>query len=159
MTEAKGKQGGARVRVPPPLVFLTAVACETALRFVIPLGQPGFSVPLLVPGAAVLAAGLALGGAALGWFRRTKQDPKPWTPSPELILQGPYRYSRNPIYVAMMLVTAGIGVGLGSWWTLLLAPGALLAVHFLAVLPEERYLAEQFGERYLEYKSRVRRYL
>jgi protein-S-isoprenylcysteine O-methyltransferase Ste14 len=159
MSEVPSSQGGARVRVPPPLVFLAAVAAGAGLGYLLPLriGAP-LGVRLAL-GGAVIAAGFLLGAAAIGLFRKTGQDPKPWTPSPELILQGPYRYTRNPIYVGMTAVTAGIGLAMGNIWVLVLAPAALLAVHFPAVLPEEAYLADKFGESYLRYKAQVRRYL
>ncbi len=108
--------------------------------------------------AISLVLGVALGGWAVGWFRRTGQDLKPWTPSPELIVRGPYRFSRNPIYLAMTLLTLGIGGLLARGWIAVLAPLAFLAVHFSAVLPEERYLEEKFGEPYRQYKATVRRY-
>ena len=100
-----------------------------------------------------------MGFNAIGWFRKTGQDPKPWMPSPELILQGPYKYSRNPIYLGMMVVTAGIGLAMGNGWVMLLALAALLLVHTLAVLPEEAYLAAKFDAPYLAYKEKVRRHL
>ncbi len=153
---AQSKQGGARVRVPPPLVFAAAVvlgAFVPGLRLQAALAA---RIPL---GVAFLAGGMVLGFGALAWFRKTGQHPRPSLPSPELILQGPYRFTRNPMYVSMTLLTLGIGTLSGRLWIAALAPAALLAVHFLAVLPEERYLAQKFGEPYLRYQSRVRRYL
>jgi protein-S-isoprenylcysteine O-methyltransferase Ste14 len=150
---AQSKQGGARVRVPPPLVFAGAIVAGMFL--------PDLRPSLLASaaaGAVLIVLGVALGGWAVGWFRRTGQDLKPWTPSPELIFRGPYRFSRNPIYVAMTLLTLGIGGLLARGWIVVLAPLALLIVHFSAVLPEERYLEEKFGEPYRRYKASVRRY-
>jgi protein-S-isoprenylcysteine O-methyltransferase Ste14 len=153
-TGARSAQGGARVRVPPPLVFLAAIVLGAFL----PGLRPSFarSAPA---GAVVLLLGLGLGFWAVGWFRRTGQDPKPWMPSPELILRGPYRFSRNPMYVGMTLFTMGLGGLLARGFIVLLAPVALWLVHRLAVLPEEAYLTEKFGDAYLAYKARVRRYL
>jgi protein-S-isoprenylcysteine O-methyltransferase Ste14 len=151
----KGRQGGARVRVPPPLWFAAAIALGLLLPGLrIRLGALGTFL-----GLACIAAGLALFASAIRWFRKTGQDPKPWTPSPELILRGPYRFTRNPIYVAMTLAVLGIALWTGRWWMALLDACALLAVHFTAVLPEERYLSEKFGGPYQEFKARVRRYL
>jgi len=150
----ESKQGGARVRVPPPLVFLAAIVIGAFL--------PGLRVRgpwWLAAGAALVVAGFLLGLSAMGWFRKTGQDPKPWLPSPELIVQGAYKYTRNPMYVGMTLLTLGIAALSGRLWIAALAPLALAAVHLLAVLPEERYLASKFGAPYLEYKTRVRRYL
>ncbi len=141
------------MRVPPPLVFAGAIVVGMFL----PDLRPSMlaSAPA---GAVLIVLGLALGAWAVGWFRRTGQDLKPWTPSPELIIRGPYRVSRNPIYLAMTLLTLGIGGLLARGWIAVLAPLVLLAVHFSAVLPEERYLEEKFGEPYRQYKATVRRY-
>jgi protein-S-isoprenylcysteine O-methyltransferase Ste14 len=142
------------VRVPPPLVFAGAI--------VVGMFLPDLRPSLLASaaaGALLIVVGVGLGGWAVGWFRRTGQDLKPWTPTTELIVRGPYRFSRNPIYLAMMLVTLGIGGLLARGWIAVLALLALLIVHFSAVLPEERYLEEKFGEPYRQYKASVRRYL
>jgi protein-S-isoprenylcysteine O-methyltransferase Ste14 len=149
------KQGGARVRVPPPAVFAAAIA----VGWFLPIG---FAMALwlrLLLGGLLIVGGIALMAPAIRLFRKTGQDPAPWKPSPELIAQGPYRFTRNPMYVGLTLVTLGIGLAGARLGVLLLAPLALLAVHFAAVLPEERYLADKFGEPYLQYKTRVRRYL
>ena len=152
-----GSQGGARVRkiLAPPIWFAAAIlvgALLPGLRY--HAGAAG-----AVVGMAVIAGGLAVGFAGFRWFRKTGQDAKPWTPSPELIVQGSYRYTRNPMYVGMTLAVLGIGILAGRGWMAVLAFCALLAVHYAAVLPEERYLAEKFGAAYDQYRSRVRRSL
>ena len=159
MSDVESKQGGARVRVPPPSIFVAAILAGTGLQYVFALR---IQAPLewrLGLGGLLIGGALLMGFNAIGWFRKTGQDPKPWMPSPELILQGPYQYSRNPIYLGMMVVTAGIGLAMGNGWVMLLALAALLLVHTLAVLPEEAYLAAKFGAPYLAYKEKVRRYL
>ena len=92
-------------------------------------------------------------------FARTGQSPIPWKPSPSLILRGPYRYTRNPMYVGMTLVEVGLGLAANNLWIALFALPALVIVHVIAVRPEERYLAEKFGASYKEYLAQVRRYL
>jgi protein-S-isoprenylcysteine O-methyltransferase Ste14 len=160
MATAESKQGGARVRLPPPLVFLLSIGTGVALRYLSPL--PSLPLPRIVAigvGAALGGLGLAIGGAALGLFKKSGQDVAPWTPSPSLLLQGVYKRTRNPMYVGMTLVQSGLGLALGNLWVLLLATVSLAIVHFTAVLPEEAYLTEKFGDDYRQYKSRVRRYL
>ena len=90
---------------------------------------------------------------------RTGQSPVPWKPTPELIFAGPYRFTRNPMYVGATFIVVGLGVSLDAVLASLAAPIALLIVHFIAVRPEERYLREKFGAPYEEYLRRVRRYL
>lgn len=146
--------------IPPPLVFLAALIAGVLVdRFVARWSVPG-GVPVRIAVAAlVIGAALAVGLPAIRLFRKTGQDPKPWQPTPELLFAGPYRFTRNPMYVGMTLVTIGLGVASDTLWTLPLALAALGAVHVLAVRPEERYLAAKFGEPYLQYMTRVRRYL
>ena len=110
-------------------------------------------------GALGLFAGVSLIISARTHFTRTGQSPIPWKPTPELIFQGPYRFTRNPMYVGVTCIQAGLGVAVGNVWISVLAPVALLTVHFMAVRPEEKYLAQKFGTSYREYCNKVRRYL
>jgi protein-S-isoprenylcysteine O-methyltransferase Ste14 len=160
MTEPNPSERGARVRFPPPLVFLGFILLGIALRYAVaPILFPLARWITLTAGILILLAGLGIGLTARSHFVRTGQDPKPWTPSPELLLEGPYRFSRNPIYVGMTLIQLGLGLALNNLWISLLAPVSLLIVHFIAVLPEEKYLTEKFGADYKAYLRSVRRYL
>jgi protein-S-isoprenylcysteine O-methyltransferase Ste14 len=158
MTPSESEERGANVHFPPPLVFAGFTLLGVGLEYVLRI--PFFaSAWTRVLGILILLAGLALMIAAIREFRRTGQDPIPWKPSPELVLQGPYLLTRNPMYVGFTIVQLGLGVALGNLWISLLAPVALLVVHFIAVLPEEKYLEEKFGDAYREYCRRVRRYM
>jgi len=154
---------GAAVRLPPPLVYLAALVIGGLLHGVLPWRiAPLLALPLGVRvglGVAVAAAGLALVGSAFGWFRRTGQDPKPWESTPEIIASGPYRFTRNPMYLGMALVLAGIAVGFASGWILVGVPITLAIVHATAVRHEEAYLERKFGDTYLRYKRSVRRWI
>lgn len=151
---------GAAVRLPPPLVYLGALVAGGLLHELVrplPLGLG----PLLRAGLAIGAILLGVGmvSAALGLFRRTGQDPKPWKSTPEVISSGVYRFTRNPMYVGMGLLLAGIGVAWANAWLLLLVPPVLAVVHATAVRHEEAYLERKFGESYRAYKRSVRRWL
>jgi protein-S-isoprenylcysteine O-methyltransferase Ste14 len=157
---ARSKHGGAKVGFPPPLVFLGLLGAGVALeRWGVPLALPIPFWPRLIAGVATAFGGLAMVLSARSWFLRTGQDPKPWRPSPELLVRGIYRYTRNPMYLGITLFQLGLGIATGSGWIAALAPLALAIVHFIAVRPEEAYLAEKFGTSYLEYRAAVRRYL
>lgn len=148
------------MRLPPPLVFLVLAGAGVLLE------AGGFPLAVPLPRGASRALALALlaaGGAfvlsALVLMLRTGQNPEPWKPTPELIARGPYRFSRNPMYVGMALLQAGAGLVFANAWISALAVPALAVIHYAAVLPEERYLAAEFGQAYADYAARVRRYL
>jgi protein-S-isoprenylcysteine O-methyltransferase Ste14 len=150
----------AAVRFPPPLVYLLAVIAGALLHaYGLPLPFGLASGAQVAMGVGVALPGLALMAGAMGLFGRTGQDPKPWTSTPEVISSGVYRFSRNPMYVGMALLQAGIGIGLANGWIVLLVPPALVIVYATAIRPEEAYLERKFGDRYVAYKGSVRRWL
>lgn len=160
MAQPNPAERGAQVRFPPPLVFAGFVLFGLALQYAMA------PIPFPVDRWITLAAGILLSLTGLSFivmahrlFKRTGQDPVPWTPSPELLLQGPYRFTRNPMYLGLTLIQAGFGLAINNLWISLFAAPALFIVHFIAVLPEERYLTEKFGENYKAYLAKVRRYL
>jgi len=151
---------GARVRFPPPAVFLLSLLLGFGLNRLVPLP------PIPLESRTRIAIGVLvviLGVVPIAWarihFLRTKQNPIPWTPTPELIFQGPYLYTRNPMYVGMTTLQIGLGMAFGVLWSVLLAAVSLAIVHRMAVRPEEAYLSEKFGEPYRQYLTRVRRYI
>ena len=151
---------GARVRFPPPLVFLLSLLLGFGLNRLVPLP------PIPLDRTTRIALGLvvvALGILPIAWARvhfvRTKQNPIPWKPTPELIFQGPYLYTRNPMYVGMTALQIGLGIAFDVIWSSLLAALSLAIVHMIAVRPEEAYLSKKFGDSYRSYLTRVRRYL
>ena len=150
---------GAKVRFPPPLVFLGLLLLGVGVDRFFPLAMGGARIVWVALGALVALAGIALVLWAGKWFERTGQAPAPWKPSPELILSGPYRFTRNPMYLGMFFTQVGLGLALRNPWIALLAPASLAVVHAIAVRPEEAYLEEKFGEPYRRFKQSVRRYL
>lgn len=160
MTESTPSERGARVRFPPPLVSLGFILLGIALQYAVaPITCPVARWITLTAGILLVLAGLSIAITARKHFTRTGQSPKPWTPSPELIFEGPYRFSRNPMYLGVTLFQLGLGLALNNLWISLLAPLSLLTVHFIAVLPEEKYLTQKFGADYKAYLRKVRRYL
>jgi protein-S-isoprenylcysteine O-methyltransferase Ste14 len=152
----------AAVRIFPPAVPLLVIALGVVLERVWPLGI-GASIPararFVAGGAIVLGAILGLGLWSVVIFRTSGQDENPWKPTPQLVERGPFRVSRNPMYLQMVLVCLGAAVALGNAWIAFLAPVGGWVLQRLAILPEEAYLERKFGAEYRSYKARVRRWL
>ena len=156
----------AAVRGLPPLYFLGPLVLALVLQFLvlpIPLafsGEPAHAaVWRAALGALVGACGVALFGLTVAAHRRAGNDPHPTSPTTALILTGPYRVSRNPGYLGFALLQGGIAVGIGSLWVLGSVVVSVLLAHYLAVLPEERYLERKFGDPYRRYRKEVRRWI
>lgn len=163
MSQTESAEHGANVRLPPPAVYVAFILLGWGLSFAAALPVTGpqdvTRYVSLASGLAIIVAGFWLIADAIKLFRRTGQEPAPWKPSPELVLSGSYRFTRNPMYLGMTCIQAGLGLAVNNLWMTLLAPFSLLAVHFLAVVPEEKYLTGKFGESYRSYLTKVRRYL
>lgn len=160
MTQPHSTERGANVRFPPPLVYLTGILLGVGLHYAVsPAPVPVGRTLSVVSGIAIILLGVLSAASARVLFSRTGQSPIPWKPTPELIFAGPYRFTRNPMYLGLTLVTIGLGVALNNLWISVFALPALAVVHLIAVLPEEKYLAERFGDSYREYCAQVRRYL
>jgi len=142
-----------------PTVFLfTWFLVGVALHLLWPLDLPGAA--LLEPLKFVLGLiGLVLFGASAFELRRNGTTMEHKDETTALVTGGPYRISRNPIYVALVLFLVAIAVHSGSAWFLMLTFGFWAAVQWLTVAKEEAYLEQEFGEDYLRYKSTVRPWL
>jgi protein-S-isoprenylcysteine O-methyltransferase Ste14 len=149
----------ADVRVLPPVLYLGSIVLGVALHWIVPLGFASGGYLRALVGIVLALAGFALGGWAFAYHRRTQQDPDPRKPSPELIGGGPYRYTRNPMYVGMALIQAGVGIALGNAWILLLLPPTMWANQRYVIEREEAYLERRFGPPYAAYRAAVRRWL
>ena len=143
-----------RVVVPPPLIF----AVLLGFGLLIDRGSPagGLLLPLSI---LVGAAGLALGLAGLDLFRRSKTRPEPWKPASVLVATGVYRYTRNPMYLGMALLSLAVALFFASLAAALLTVVAVFVIDRTVVKREEAYLQRRFGPQYLNYRERVRRWL
>ena len=83
----------------------------------------------------------------------------PYKPVSNVVTEGPFRYTRNPAYLSMAMIYTGIAALANALWAMLLLPGALLVIQRGVIEREERYLERKFGEEYLRYKARVRRWI
>ncbi len=120
----------------------------------------------IAPSAFVMPVGVTFIGLLvvmivwLVWvFERygTPSDPSKETTT--LITTGPYRFSRNPAYVALAILLTTLGFILNNAWILLMTIPVMIVIHYVIVLPEESYLEARFGNKYINYKTRVRRWI
>jgi protein-S-isoprenylcysteine O-methyltransferase Ste14 len=158
--DASNTDDGASVWIPPPLIYLAGVIGGALLHaYVRPMPLLLEFGPRLAVSLTFVMLGIALMAGAVGLFKRTGQDPKPWKSTPEIISTGVYRFTRNPMYLGLALLQIGIGVGLENGWVLALVPPVLLAIYQTTIRHEEAYLEDKFGDIYLQYKHSVRRWL
>lgn len=151
--------GAQVVRIPPPLYFGAAFAAGLALRRIGVALRFGTPTPTLAVGAAVVASGATLAVAGIAQVLRERTTIVPHRPVATLLTSGAYRISRNPMYTGLAIAYLGATPLAGTWWPLLTWPLALLAVRVLVIGPEERYLTDHFGQPYLDYQTRVQRWL
>jgi len=146
------------VRVPPPAFYALAVLGGYMLnrRWPLPLAN-GLVVHAVA--TALTVASLALMISSIGNFRRSRTSIVPIRPATALVISGPYRFTRNPMYVSFAVLTVALGIFMGSWWPIVLLIPALIAVRAFVIAPEERYLKRRFGADYVGYTQRVRRWV
>jgi protein-S-isoprenylcysteine O-methyltransferase Ste14 len=150
----------AGVRFPPPFLYLGALLLGLAAERYVTPGSFGIDWRLLVAtGALLFVAGAAMMLAAAGLFRRLGTNVPPSQPTTLIATTGPYRWTRNPMYLGMALVYAGIAVGFDGAIALALLPLVLIVIQRQVIAREERYLEAKFGDDYRRYKAEVRRWL
>jgi protein-S-isoprenylcysteine O-methyltransferase Ste14 len=128
------------------------------LELLFPTSWPPFGIRLAVALTAGGAA-LALDGAAMVSFRRAHTSVVPMNPTTALVTSGPYRLTRNPMYVGMALLYVALAFAFGVMWALLLLPAVILVIDRFVIAREEPYLERKFGQSYRDYTLRVRRWL
>jgi protein-S-isoprenylcysteine O-methyltransferase Ste14 len=152
------EQDKAGVIAPPPLIYLGALLFGLLLNRRFPMVflphriARGLGWPLLGGGVVLL-----------GWFeqamRQADTPTSPYKPVSHIATEGPFRYTRNPGYLSMATIYTGIATRANALWAILVLPVALLMIQRGVIEREERYLEGKFGEEYLSYKARVRRWM
>jgi protein-S-isoprenylcysteine O-methyltransferase Ste14 len=148
----------AGVWVPPPLIYLVILGLGSAMHKVVPLALPA-AFPARTAALIFLVCYLLLFGWSYRLFRRAQTSLVPIKPSTTLVVQGPYRLTRNPMYLSLVCLYLAVALWFGLGWALALVPLLILAVQHLAITREERYLEQKFGDAYRQYRARVRRWI
>ena len=144
--------------VRPPLVYLAAIATGSALEFAWPL--PFLPHAVVAPlGLLLVVAAVALFSGSVGKFRAAG-TPVPGNKATTAIVRaGPYRFSRNPIYLAFSLLHLGIAIWVNSLWLVATLVASVAVIAWVVIPREEQYLERRFGAEYVEYKKSVRRWV
>lgn len=159
MAQAGNDRSG--VRIPPPFLYAGPFAIGYAAHRFVPLylWPGGLPAVARVTAWALLAACLGLAGSAVFLFRRAGTTPNPMRSTTAIVLHGPYRFTRNPMYVGLVALYVSLSLFVNSVWPLVLLPVVIAVVQRQVIVREEAYLEGKFGEQYRAYKARVRRWI
>jgi protein-S-isoprenylcysteine O-methyltransferase Ste14 len=148
------------IRFPPPLIYLGVFGAGYGLDRVAPMrvwAAPGVLLQTiswtLILGAVLLAL------SAWVQFQRAGTTPNPMRPTTALVVRGPYRFTRNPMYLSLAALYLGAALRLNSLWPLVLFPVVITLIEWRVIAREEAYLEARFGETYRAYKAQVRRWI
>ena len=158
MTDSASAPDHASVAAHPPYVYLASIVVGWTLHLLVPVTfvPGGAGTPI---GLAMIALAFAIFGLANRQFSAVGTTIPTNTPTSAIATRGPYRFSRNPIYVALSLLHLGIAFWVDSVWLLATLSATFVFMNVGVVAREERYLETKFGEEYLRYKRSVRRWL
>ncbi len=159
MTESEDQHEGIALPL-PPLIYLgfLILGLTANLVYPLPLSSPETTLVLFL-GVGVVACGLLFGASALWAMCRAGVSALPWKQPARLVSDGPFRFSRNPIYVSLAVAYAGLSVALNTIWPLAFLIFAIVTVDRRIILQEEKFLEKKFGEEYRSYKVKVGRWI
>lgn len=142
------------------IVFGASLILGFILHYFRPLsfGSLGSSVIHHLIGAPLLLMGGVIIVLSKRELQRMGESSEPGLPTAKIVRTGPYRYSRNPLYVGLALCFGGLAFAIDMPWLLILLLPMLLTTQFLLIRPEEKYLEARFGDEYIDYKKSVRRW-
>jgi protein-S-isoprenylcysteine O-methyltransferase Ste14 len=144
--------------VHPPILWLIHLFAAVLLNWLFPLS---FTFPkvLVWIGYVLVLLGIGLPFSAASRIMRAHTTLDPHGSVTEVVTSGPYRFSRNPIYLGFVFLLIGFPLIFSSYWGMILSPVLILSLHQLVIQHEEAYLEKKFRDKYASYKSRVRRWL
>jgi protein-S-isoprenylcysteine O-methyltransferase Ste14 len=148
----------AHIALPPPLIFLGYLIGALLLHWAVPFRLP-WPLPLRILGGLLLVGGFALDAAAVREMLKAHTTPEPHQPTTALVTAGPYRFTRNPIYLGFVLLFLGFTLLAGTLWGVLLSPFLIGTVTRWIIHAEEAYLDGKFKAEYRAYFAHVRRWL
>jgi protein-S-isoprenylcysteine O-methyltransferase Ste14 len=149
------------VRILPVVLFGLTIGASLVLHAIMPLRPipPHLAATLQWIGIAAVVVALALIASAMLRFRAAGTNINPTRPVTALVVSGPFRFTRNPMYLGLAIVTIGITAMANSLWPVLMLIPTLMILQRAVIDPEERLLEAKFGDAYRSYKARVRRWI
>jgi len=149
------------MRIPVPWVFVLVYLVGVAVQVILPITIRSASLSLIlrVAGFVFIGVGILMAFSAVGIFKRTSTTTVPFEAPSTLVTWGPYRFTRNPMYLGLTLIYLGVSGTRLDIWPLILLPLLLAYVNFVVIPVEERRLHDIFGDAYKEYGTRVRRWV
>ena len=149
------------LRIPPPLLFVLTFFVGLGLQHLLPLSLTSTNMANIVQfiGKGLAGVGVLLAFCCVGMFLLSRTTLIPFGTAAQLLMHGPYRISRNPMYVSLVLVYLGVAGILAQAWPLLLLPLPVTVLHGIVIPFEEARMREVFGEAFDQYCARVRRWL
>ena len=150
------------VKILPPLLYGAALIVGFLLHVMLPIrfatGPPAI-LALRVAGAILVLVAVALAIAARARFTRAGTNVNPMLPTTALVLEGPYKFTRNPMYLGLTMLVTGVALFSNAVWMLVVLIPTVFVLQREVIAKEERYLEAKFGDEYRAYRSRVRRWL
>jgi protein-S-isoprenylcysteine O-methyltransferase Ste14 len=142
----------------PPVLLLIHVLAAFLLNRLLPLP---FAFPKVLEwaGYILVFAGLGFAFSAASQFGKMHTTLDPHGSASAIVTSGPYRFSRNPIYLGFVCTLIGLPLALGNYWGAVMSPLLMVSMYYLVIKHEEAYLENKFKDVYISYKSRVRRWL
>lgn len=148
------------VYLPPPLIYDALFMISVYIQKTFPLSALFFDTSIAsILGGLFVIAGLIITLPALVKFYKTKNTLIPNKPANSLQTSGIYSITRNPMYLGLLTIYIGVAFFQGNWWTFILVPFVILIITYLVILKEEMYLTRAFGNSYIDYKRKVKRWI
>ncbi|HEY6257032.1 MAG TPA: isoprenylcysteine carboxylmethyltransferase family protein [Xanthobacteraceae bacterium] len=145
--------------VRPPIALVLAIFVSLGIDWLLPLRFVPANIPARLLGVFVFALGLALAGWAIITFRAAGTHVETYKPTSTIVVNGPYRFTRNPIYTGMFVGLIGLAMAFNNLWMLAAVVPFYCVIRYGVIAREEAYLEGKFGDEYRAYKTRVRRWL
>lgn len=150
----------AGIRIPPPLYFFACLGFGLLLEYLFPVHLLSLSlIPRVIVGCTFILISLYFAVSGFVALIKNKTPFDTAKSTVKIVLSGAYRFSRNPLYLSLLLLLFGIAILILSLWLFFMIPILFILFLFNAVKPEENYLSQKFGKEYLDYLSKVRRWI